>query len=149
MMSYLRYAYLGVKGSVRKRVHYFIDSSSKESGQFRASLDAPSTTVIPASSYNVGVTYGDSYGTITMVPHSNGGLEFEVPFYVNNLFVFSFSDDLTSPSSNGEMTTQWSKSYTTSLDSFSANDAGTIVEESAGAEDLTFMRFQGAPYFLY
>jgi hypothetical protein len=147
MIGYLRYAYLGVRGGMRKRIHHFINHQAVDLAQARVSLDSPAIVVIPSTSYNVNPHYSKSIGTVTFVLGSSSGIEVEVPFYSNNLFAFSFADLLIGSNADNDMIVKWSKSYTVAVDSFAANNAGFVVEETASGEDFTFFRFQGAPFF--
>lgn len=147
LMSYLRYAYVGLKGGVRKRVHHYVNAKGTNSAQVKVTLGAVATAAVTGSSYVTTPPVASVRGTVTFVPQSNGGIEVELPFYSNNLFVKSFSEDLIGDNYNEDMVTKWSKTYITSYDMFDANDAGYVIEETGTGEDFTFLRFQGAPFF--
>lgn len=150
LIGYMRYAFLGVRGGIRKRARIIYN------GAATGALDRVSVTLGPVQN---GATESVSWvnqipvaeldGTVSFVPHTNGGVEFECPFYSSNLFAFSFTDDLigTGNSTNDQIT-WWTKFYKMYLDGYDRTaSTTTFSEESAAAEDFSFLRFSGAPFF--
>ena len=87
-------------------------------------------------------------GTVSFVPHTNGGLEAEIPFYSPNLFSYSFADNLIGDNPLGDMSVSWYKRYICQFESMDGSVGGVkFIEETATAEDFMFMRFMGAPCF--
>jgi hypothetical protein len=148
LFNYLRYAYVGVRGGVRKRLRFFNTGMDNINAQVKITMREPTSSTLPAPQTAAIVLGNTLRGTVTFSPHTNAGIEFELPFYTNNLFVYSFADDLISFSGTSGMETLWSRQYEVSFDAYDLS-AGTIVEETAAAEDFSFLRYQGAPYFSF
>jgi hypothetical protein len=145
LFSYLRYAYLGLRGGIRKRLFVFGPRFDSNQLQAKVSL-APSNNVItPSVSVITLPPEAILRGTVTFVPSTNAGIEVELPFYSNNLFAFSFCDSLNGVSS--DLDVFWPKGYEFAIENIAAIPDGFIDEESAAADDFCFLRFQGAPYF--
>lgn len=150
LFSYMRYAYVGLRGGVRKRFH--MRSGNKPSGtdQINVSLRNPTSTPIASMTVSSGTDTNANFvqGTVTFMPLTNGGVEAEFPFYTNNLFLISFAADLVGTNANNDMDTSWSRHFQMGVDS---SDAAGITfrlyENTATGEDFSFLRFQGAPYF--
>jgi hypothetical protein len=150
LFDYMRYAYLGVRGSVKKRVMYFSNVEQVELSQVRVTLNPPNSSIETPSTTSIATPVSATMmGTVTYTPASNAGVEFDLPFYSRNLFAFSFASDLVGSSNTGEMDTSWSKSYTCSNDCVLPIKDGYIIEQSAGGEDFMFFRYQGAPYYSF
>ncbi len=156
LLSYLPYAYIGVRGSMRKRVRasgYDADDLSRVAvslGPIASSAtDSTVRTTGSAPYVNTGVALTLIRGSIQTVPHTNGGVECELPFYTNNLFVYACADDWIGTNGTNDMQEAWTKSYYTVFEVPSAPEAydTRVIEESAIGEDFNFMRFQGAPFF--
>jgi hypothetical protein len=157
LMSYLRYAFLGVKGGIRKRFSVMLDNlaaggqAHNLSGCTIVSLSDPfSTPTLNAFTDGTDVPYPRQRGSVMYVPNTNGGIEFEIPYYSNNLFTFSCTDDGVGTQGTDEMEINWLKAYLLDYGEYRANgQLARAVECSAAAEDFTFMRFLGAPYYSY
>jgi len=85
-------------------------------------------------------------GTTTYVPSVNGGIEFEIPFYTNNLFALSQSVD---PFSGNDVPTESIalRNYTVEYDNLSGDTTLYGYEETAAAEDFCLMRFVAPPCY--
>lgn len=148
LWSYLRYAYVGMRGGVRKRLHVrglLEDGISLHHKVNLASVSSSDNIVFSTNTDDSILSL--LAGSVTFVPHSNGGIEVELPFYSSNLYHYSFAEDGMGPAATGSDELEWVKRYTYSLESNTASGALVFVEDSASAEDFSFMRFQGAPYF--
>lgn len=148
MFDYLRYAYLGIKGSVRYRARILTTIAVDPNMAVVVKLSnvavwAGSST---ASSTTVGLT--DLNGAVTFLINSNGGIEYEIPFYSNNLFALSFSEKLDGQSalSTDFMEQKWVRNHDVVINLDTASKTVTMAIDVAAGEDLSFMRFQGAPY---
>lgn len=159
LYSYLRYAYLGVRGGMRKRVKIGCSATQDEHAFARVSLNDQTT-----SQGAVSVSHGDNYanmdwakasgrGTVTMDQSSNGGIEVELPFYSANLFAFSFADDLVGSNPGGidNMDTDWTRAFQVNTNYINTltSDRYICTMANATAEDFQLMRFCGAPYHTY
>lgn len=106
-----------------------------------------SSQLITATSVSARTHIGSSpNGTVSFVYDTNGGVEFELPFYSPNLFQFSPSATLTGGYSQGVIVPEFLRSYNVECELFGASDAGIVVEESAAGEDFMLFRFIGAPF---
>jgi len=153
LFTYLRYAFLGARGSIRYRIRYNCQYSFRVNDVCKVTLDNQSTSNSTPVITNTNSTVATSMlnGSIMYQQNTNAGIEYEVPFYTNNLFIFPMAESLDdSNSSTDTMELTWFRNHTVA---FEANNGtgGTggqrfIVEVAAG-EDFNFLRFQGAPYF--
>lgn len=151
LFRYLRYAYVGMRGGIRRRVGLLGDSVCPEVGRTKVSRAYPTTFEVAEgfkSSYSY--TYLNSLlrGSVEFVTQTNAGIEFETPMYTRNLFAISFSDD-PYPASFTPVDTLVSRALIVSFPVTSYTAAKTYVcEDIATAEDFSFMRYQGAPAYL-
>ncbi len=146
LLEYLPYAYLGVRGGVRKRVRFVSElTRSDRQGQVVVSLGvATSSTSVAASTLPARTK---QKGSVQYVPDTNGGVEFEIPYYSRNLFKTCFNDSFTGQNAVSELDTyvaMWDYVVTLVVD-----DNILIVEDRSIGEDFCFMRFCGAPLFSY
>lgn len=149
LLSYLRYAYLGLRGGVRKRVH-LAGNSSFGSTLYRSTItmEEPGVSNSSSFSWSTDPCFVNSRGTVSFVPHTNGGIEAEIPMYTNNLFLFSYAADLVGSNSVGDMDDSWSKLYSAQFECEDPSSNGVyFVEETATGEDFQMLRFNGAPFF--
>jgi hypothetical protein len=148
LISHMRYAFLAMRGGLRKRVWPHFEHSFVPQAQCKVTLDAPSDVEItPSASIAVAAPSGASInGTVTFVYDTNGGVEFEVPFYSSNLFAFAPQSDLGGPPTT-TFVPSLLRSYTVEEELVGASDSGYITEETATAEDFMFMRFIGVPFY--
>ena len=89
---------------------------------------------------------GTMDGTVNFHIATNGGVEFEVPFYSRNLFVFSFARWFSNGSDSFD--DYWNQAWSAkTLLKTTSGQTNIVVQDFATAEDFTFLRFQGAPFF--
>jgi hypothetical protein len=161
LYSYLRYAYMGIRGGMRHRINFNTESNVRNCDLTQVTLNwendwsqgtALDATLATTTARVVGVTPDENFltsmdGTVTFHHVSNGGVEFETPFYSNMLWLFSFTDGF----------------YNFNLPDFdiygtnyfeckvmcdqTTSDRTVVVHDIATAEDFTFLRFQGAPFW--
>jgi len=144
--EYLRYAYFAMRGGFRYR--FRVLGTTTNATWVTVNRDyADSST--PFGTYSVfpfdvltimgtGFEGGNAYHLMT-----NGGVEFEIPYYCNQNFMIS-------PQQN-YMTTSPAVSAPEYLGmSIQANVSGECIAvlETSTAEDFNFSRFLGAPYFV-
>lgn len=159
LFDYLRPAYVGIRGSIRKR---FLFASQKRNcvngpAYVRLLADA-STNLLPTMSASTITTlagYGPSCdGGVTFTQDSNAGVEAEFPYYSRNLFSFSFSSDDVGSNPGGDlnMDTTWARNYDYSTFVEFTRDAVTdpaaIEILNASGEDFMLFRYQGAPPYI-
>jgi len=135
--------FLGFRGGLRKRLT--LDRWDLQIGTIKVMLSGQN----PPSDAQAFAQSSDSYcnpaGTVTFVPQTNTGVEFEVPFYSNTLFRFCADPNFSSDQTD---TIFWNQHE---IIGFSAISGGpTIyVEESAAGEDFSFLRFVACPMISY
>jgi hypothetical protein len=148
LQQILPYAYLGVRGSVRKRLRFIsatANSSAMQALKVTLRLNDIALT-------NSGFAEATSYvhisedGSAIFLPWTNGGCEVELPYYSPNLFQFAFSDNFYGTLTNGEMSTTWAKNFDIAINTYAVNSSVTLALDAATGEDFTFLRFNGAPY---
>jgi hypothetical protein len=149
LFSYLRPAYLGMRGGMRFRVDvegpYFSNQAS-ERVFIMYPTDTPNITGISFDTQ----PQSPLAGTVMFVPNTNGGVEFEVPFYSNLLFV---TTNASNSVDTGSVTNLFNRNYSIQFDPQPDTTGGTVkvvlhVYAAAG-EDFTFLRFMGATPFKY
>jgi len=146
----LMWAYLGVKGGMRKRVRVWFPAKELMSQQQIQIMLGDVLNSIPASSLTVtsAQPYVEDEGEACFLPLTNGGVEVELPFYSSNLFHFAFSLDFgQSEVANGEMCAYWTSTYQVKIPNTTVSLVYRIWEETATAEDFTLMKFTGCPWY--
>lgn len=146
--TYLRYAFLGVRGGIRYKLTW---ASALNMGHGRGTM-AGFTPI--GSALADGVTYSTAAQLVTIdgtiIHGSTTGLGFEVEFpcYTNNLFLFSCGDDLTPDASLDVTSDVWAKQvlFQIPVNSSTITDQ-PVAQHVASAEDFTFLRYIGAPFF--
>lgn len=150
MFSYLRYAYLGVRGAMRYTFEMTVADFARMN-TFKVGFSQPADyAAIAALSAPLSETVCSNLpleGGIMEVPHTNGGIEIEFPFYSNNLFVFAgptTCDD--TAHTNTTMEKVWYRNYTLSFNASATwtNDGSFSV---CSGEDFTYLRYLGSPYY--
>jgi len=151
LIRYLPLAYLGMRGGIRKRFRFSNFGTKDFTAQNAMVASLVSTGGSLAENllvYAAGTTVCRSVGSAAFLPQTNGGIEIEIPYYSPNLFNFSFSQDFgISELVNNEMFTDWITQYTVTFDHNEVSVPIGFAIETATAEDFTFMRFMGAPYY--
>lgn len=162
LWSYLRPAYMGMRGGMRHRVISWGPQTVPTLPEFtyvRCCIDHP---VDVATASEAAVTYelqgpanlattgsecliARPEGTVTYHKASNGGVEFETPFYSNNIFMFAFSQSEGTAETNivGSYSCQW---YAAFMARRTTSNRWVFETDTATGEDFTFLRFQGAPF---
>jgi len=147
LLSYLRYAYMAMRGGVKKRVRC-IGLKSNMMDRTTVSLTAPSLSPVspPISSYVTGFPRVHLDGSVMFVQATNGGIEFEIPFYTNNLFANS-CQLLPFDDSDTTMNGVALQNYKMDFDFREATANLQIVEDTAASEDFSLVRFVAAPFY--
>ena len=163
LFDYLRFSYLGMRGGMRKRVIPVSgDNTVGNLNYVRTLLDPP----LNQSSHNTGlfrydadsildiktnVLHGELEGSVIHHLPTNGGIEFEVPFYHPDLFVFAFNNtegNRNTTDTDLGVTDEYTASWQTQISTTSGVTGDfALAIDSATAEDFTFLRFQGAVPF--
>jgi len=148
LLSYIRYAFLGMKGSIRKRVHNYFNHDFIPEAQMKVTIQGPTENqLIPGTSVSAKTHIGSTpNGTVSFVYDTNGGMEFEIPNYAPALFLFSPSSTLDGGLPAQQFKPSLLRSYNVECEIYGSSDAGRVVEESATGEDFNLFRFIGAPF---
>jgi len=152
LFDYLPYAFLGVRGGVRKRTHPRLSDDNTICALEKVCVTLGDHNVGPsrvgALSWDSNNCICDFRGSVSYVPVTNGGVEYELPFYSNNLFAFSFADDLVGANTDNDMIPFWSAEHVVDIEVRTTNVGNTaIIIESGIGDDFTFLRYSGAPFF--
>jgi len=151
VLSYLRYAYLAMLGSVRKRLGA---TGVRFNAMDRSVITLNEPSVTDTTNLTPSVTAarpaGDAKGTLVYVPDTQGGLEAELPMYTNNYFIPSGISSITSVKALAD--TNFDPFFTESYSWyiwFTLVGGETVgwIEDTGAAEDFTLMRWMGAPFF--
>jgi hypothetical protein len=148
-IGHLRYCFLGCKGSVRKRLHLYVNNvSTTPTQQVKITLSDPSTTMpVEGTSFTLVPPVASMSGSLSFATHTNAGIEVEIPFYSANLYCYSAAQDLTGITNLADYHPEFTKGYQANFETHNEVDGGYIVEETATGEDFMLMRFIGVPFY--
>ncbi len=148
LFGYLRYAYLGWRGGIVKRIFpYFttnMDIMSTAKVQLEIAFANDPSYSIAEQTTPVHTT---ARGCTVYMTHTNAGVEAEIPFYTDNLYGYSFSSNQKGIVNVGDYNPRWTRRYEVSFDIDGTTSNGYVYEDSAAGEDFAFLLFSGAPYF--
>jgi hypothetical protein len=151
LFTYLRYAYLAMRGGMKFR-HYTLGRTvSPSTSRVVITLDEPTDAFVPTQGINNSWEEGSAktVGSVCFAPTTNAGVEFAVPFYSNNLFGIAFSDDFL-PATLTTIDPVATRGYVAWFFAQTFNtDTIAVHRDFAIDEDFSFMRFQGAPIYTY
>lgn len=150
--TYLRYAYLGYKGSIRKLVRhnigYLVDNFQRYD---RFAVGVPNAVNVDTAGVSAAIALEPLLvnGSYALVPTYNPSSEVELPFYSNNLFCYSFNDTNDDTLGQESMERTWVRNYDYTCGPLAAFTSGVKrwSIDSAIGEDFTFLRYQGAPFY--
>jgi hypothetical protein len=148
----LRYAYLGMRGGMRYRVGMIGPISVGNLGRTKIALGVPTSTEITPSCVTTSATiFLNNYleGAVEFMVATNGGIEFELPFYSNNLWVYAFNSEI-APTGDTNVSDLFSRLW----QMLTPYEASTLVDVAAQidfctGEDFGFLYYNGAPPFLH
>jgi len=153
LFSYLRYAYVGIRGSIRVNSRIYSGSTSAPNyGMWtKLTLAAPTTSFSNTNSL-IAIQSTDNScsleGSLTFLNNMNAVISGEIPYYSNNLFQLCFSDTYDDSSLLADnMEATWFRNFVITYDNIATSATGSIIIEKAAGEDLDLMRFQGAPFY--
>lgn len=145
IMSYLRYAFVGFRGEVRKRVR-FRGPTYGALDHVKVQLHTLNSTTV-ALSLGVGIPFVTQRGVLTFVPMTNGGVEVALPYYSVNLFMpsgLSETSNLANPGdSNYSNIGYWCYSAWAECGP-TASCTLTFAEETAYGDDFVLLHFIAA-----
>jgi hypothetical protein len=146
-LDYVRFAYLGVRGSMRHRVMFRGKMNANKYDNAHVMLKNPSASqAISAGLANNTEKLPLLEGGVTFAASNENGIEAEFPFYSNNLFVFSCAEDYVGSNNLGEMENTWYRDYLVQTTSDTTSSVA-LVNLTATGEDFNLVRFQAAPAF--
>lgn len=168
--DYLRYAFMGMRGSMRHRVIYDVDKSQNPPSSYavvgwahaflpedgKRLTTGVESTMNPDDMLGVGTLEYSIDGTIAFHTNTASGMEFETPYYSLNLFQFSFNRN--EASSDVFPSRYYGEGYYPyyNADWHLANATGPALDgtnnwvyyhSTAIGEDFQFLRFQGVPMY--
>jgi len=147
LFSYVRMAYLGMRGSVRYRFHYTRAQAFGSTSFIRVSLATPIDTLTEGMTYEAGLSYAQPEGTVNYIARTMGAIECEMPFYTNNLFVYANYGDTLLNATNEVDNAIWYRYIRVEKDAEASPEIQYLIADFATGEDFTFMRYQGAPFY--
>lgn len=155
ILSYLRYSYIGMKGSYRHRIKFGSADDNSNMKHINVNLQPRGLYVIDSMVTTSTNTYAgiDLNGGLTFVPSVNSAVEFDAPCYTNNLWLCAQQDDWSYPAGDGAtfddlMHRYVLVQYDQSEPSPTA-DNWLVVDECSGGEDFNLYYYTGAsPYRL-
>lgn len=151
LLGFMRGAYLGYKGGVRKKIRVF--------GQTTAVLGpgvGTTVTLLPPGAAHVAFTSGHTAltapttqtGTLLFMPATNAGVEARLPFYSNNLFGWAGrrADEFGRIAGLGVMQPWSFRDYQISVDCIGAVATQVcFAEDTAAADDFSLIYYMGPP----
>jgi len=148
LLSYLRPAYLGMTGGIRKRLRLVAAQNNPMNCVTIQLLSPYPVTSIPSIALSTAPIDSIFTGTVMFAYTTNGGIEFEVPFYTSNLFGCPSLQNIFDNSLLPNFDPNALRNY---LAFFDVGSTGTftLVELTATAEDFCLHRFIAAAPFSY
>jgi len=154
LFQYLRAAYMGIRGGMRYRITQFTNAQIGNADYVRCSLGFHSETIDTALAADADLVNGITDlpilggrldGSVLSHLATNGGVEFEVPFYSHALFLYSFNSNwIPLDETDPQPATSWFWEALFGA-TVASGDSAAFTVDSATAEDFTFLRFQGSP----
>jgi hypothetical protein len=152
LFTYLSYAYMGYRGGIRHRVRLIGNIPSTALNHVRVTLGGPASTVPDyTNGPSLDFLNARGVGTVEFVPHTNAGIEFEVPYYSGNLFLRAPQIE-PAPADNTSVSNLLRAivlSYDATTDLLIPGAPVRIIHDCASAEDFSFGHFVGAPPFSF
>lgn len=145
LLEYLMYAYLGVRGSVRRQL-FTKSNSSMFMGRAVVRMSSPETT----RTDDTAITFGTGHAGYSRLPYAltslniNPCLEIETPYVSPNLFQFAFNNDSYGSSPNMDERQVWRIVYLTDI---IPSSTITFNESISAGEDFNLLQFCGSPLF--
>jgi hypothetical protein len=157
LWNYLRYAYVGMRGGIRYRVRYM---SNKNDNRIHEHVRCTRTESVPFAANGNGIVVNNLAninqvynrlgmkweGSVLYHMSSNGGVEFELPYYSVNTFEFANNIAQGTGVYQNDIMVNETVQWDTVFPIDNANGTALASVDMATAEDFTFLRFQGAPF---
>jgi hypothetical protein len=143
LLNYLRMAFMGMRGSMRFRItgrHVDLQTLSA----IRVEQEPPNDTYTNGIFANSQITHS-ARGSLMFVPHTNGGIEFELPFY--SALYFVGAGILNSAFDVNAVPNTFCRNFNVQIDTsgnFGASTQAQFTVYCATGEDFSLFRFYGA-----
>jgi len=156
LMQYLRYAFVAVRGGVKKRFHLFCyNTGAKTSTNVFGPMNRITVTLGPLIAPGSGSVAWSNLsnamilrGSVAFSPSTNGGIEYEVPYFSSNLFDFSFNANGVGTNAVNDMAATWSSQHSVAVETNDCSqDTNTVVVENSAGDDFMFIKFNGSPFY--
>ncbi len=151
LFDYLADAFLGYRGGIRHRLRVIGAQVNDPNSHVRISLGNASvfTDTYAAAGVSLQSVMSKGLGTAEYIPHTNGGIEFETPYYSTALFHL--------PNDTSPQNASWydRKEFLSRIDCFYdiastlTNATIAIHHEVAGAEDFSYSHFLSSPPYSF
>lgn len=141
----IQYAYLGMRGSTRRRIRFAVPDGTAVGDAYVVSNTQSGTT--EGSSWSTNYQNLGLIGSTMFLPRTNGGAEVDFPYYSPNLFEFAFADDHVGSNIAGDMEEEYVSCHQVSFNIRDNTLSPVYVEDFCIGEDFNFLRFQGAPFY--
>jgi len=148
LLTYLRMMHLGMHGGVKYRFRT-VGLSFNDTDNLTVLLNQPESVYnAPSSGVLTDPAAMNFTGGVTFVPRTNGGIEFEVPYYTSNQFALAQTPDMfTSVGGATYIQPNATRRVSVRQDCAGANTIARSVVEIARAEDFRLLRaLAPAPY---
>lgn len=150
LYSYLRFAYLAMRGSYKLRLRLDRSVVPYLGGVDQVSLYPPYTSSVSSATVVAGSPNMRLEGTVQYIKSITGAIQAEFPYYSNNLFQFSSSRLGEINTSDEYMSDFWYRNYEYDATiAISTAIPGELIIDSASGEDFQMMYFLGAPFYSY
>jgi len=157
LFNYLRFAFMGMRGGYRYRATPWVDLVATDLRQSIVKLENNLTYYYQPSLSYATIANSEALfkktidGAVNCFTSSDGAINFEIPYYSRNNYELSFDAD----QGRNYPSTFYAQEHSayTIVSTMSprfisgGNNYISLEISSASAEDFTFLRFNGAPFF--
>jgi len=150
LLSYLRYGYIGMRGSLKKlyRVNQAKFGRTEPGAFVEVTLGEVTNIAVPGlSSVSNSSTTLNYTGSTVFSQASNAGIEVEVPYFSNNLFLTPNSYNITASSESDQFLVR-TVDVLFQLPYATASNTVIVAAYTATGEDFSLMGYVGAPPFV-
>jgi len=146
LFDYVRFCYAGRRGGIRKRFRVVTRDGGNNMQRVHVRFKTPGTTYNGENvNWNESFTSGCGLtGTLMYSQHTNSGIEYEIPFYSDNLFLPSSVYDIARTDDSCYSLFNYYLYFIETELSPTVTYA-YVLEESATGEDHMFFRFVAVP----
>jgi hypothetical protein len=146
LFNYLRYAYLSMRGGLRKRIT-LQDSNSSSNAMVQVSLMYEDGYIPPFTTFQGILRDMNQTGAVMFNPQTNTGVEFEIPWYSSNTWGFG-QTAITLPDAPWSFSLS-SKRYRIEYPIGGSARTVRMYEHTAFGEDFSLANFIAAPAMVF